>query len=294
MARIRTIKPTFFRSLTVTELPKPTRLTWIGLWTYVDDAGRGVDDARLIKAELWPLDDDYTAKKVEKDLQLLEANGSIRRYVVEGRKYLEIIEWHHQRIDKPTPSILPPPPETTEGTLPPDSGNPPGGVEEASVQEKEEGLGREQGKDFAPAPADAEKPARPRDALWDSMLAACEIHEEPTSSARGAYNRARKDLATAGATPEEIHRRADIHRLKWPDISITPSSLARHWAECATPPSHTPNGARPRPLTTVERSIANIMEGADDRGRGTQDSGRAGHILAPARAIEAGAKALDA
>jgi hypothetical protein len=144
MARIRTVKPSFFKSLTVTALPKPTRLTWIGLWTYADDAGRGVDDARLIKAELWPLDDDYTAKKVEKDMQLLEANGSIRRYVVDGRRYFAVVEWKHQRIDKPTPSTLPTPPPTCTAPLPPDSGNPPGGRREASVQEEEgKGLGRE-------------------------------------------------------------------------------------------------------------------------------------------------------
>jgi hypothetical protein len=143
MARIRTIKPSFFKSLTVTALPKATRLTWLGLWTYADDAGRGVDDARLIKAELWPLDDDYTAKKVEKDMQLLEANGSIRRYLVEGRRYFAVVEWRHQRIDKPTPSVLPGPPSNDAAPLPPKSGNPPGILREASVQEKEEGLGRE-------------------------------------------------------------------------------------------------------------------------------------------------------
>lgn len=151
MARIRTIKPTFFRSLTVTELPKPTRLTWIGLWTYVDDAGRGVDDARLVKAELWPLDDDYPAKKVEKDLELLEANGSIRRYVVDGRRYFVIVEWHHQKIDRPTPSLLPPPPDRI---LAESSPNPRRSLPDASHQEEEQGIGtgnREQGTGIQPS-----------------------------------------------------------------------------------------------------------------------------------------------
>lgn len=40
--------------------------------------------------------------------------------------------------------------------------------------------------------------------------------------------------------------------------------------------------------TNVENSIANIMEGTDDRGRGPEDSRRPGHFLAPARALEAG------
>lgn len=156
MARIRTIKPSFFKSLSVTTLPKATRLTWVGLWTYVDDDGRGVDDSRLIKAELWPLDDDYTAKKVESDMVLLEDNGSIQRYVVDGRRYFMVVKWRsHQRIDKPTRSILPPPPAPRSGAfpdqsipqqtpLPEDSGRTPRKVQEASVQEgnREEGRGK--------------------------------------------------------------------------------------------------------------------------------------------------------
>lgn len=110
MARIRTIKPAFFSSLSNAELPKATRLTWIGLWTYVDDAGRAVDDPRLVKAAIWPLDDDYTTKKVDADLALLAKVGKIERYKVAGRAYLRVVEWHHQRINRPVPSTLPPSP----------------------------------------------------------------------------------------------------------------------------------------------------------------------------------------
>lgn len=110
MSRIRTIKPGFFRSLTIASLPVSTRLTFIGLWTYVDDEGRGVDDPRLIKAELWPLDDTYTAKKVDRDLDQLAAAGRVERYAVDGRRYLRITTWaEHQRINRPQPSTLPTP-----------------------------------------------------------------------------------------------------------------------------------------------------------------------------------------
>ena len=112
MSRIRTIKPTFFRSLTIADLPVPTRLTFVGLWTYVDDDGRGVDDARLIKAELWPLDDGYAVKKVEADLVRIEKANLIERYVVDGKRYLRVRSWiEHQHINRPSPSPFPRSPE---------------------------------------------------------------------------------------------------------------------------------------------------------------------------------------
>jgi hypothetical protein len=107
MARIRAIKPAFFHDLVIGDLPIPTRLTYIGLWTYLDDEGRGVDDARLIKAELWPLDDNYTTKKVEKDLEMLTKMDRICRYEVQGKGYLHVVRWKHQRINRPQPSLLP-------------------------------------------------------------------------------------------------------------------------------------------------------------------------------------------
>lgn len=108
MARIRTIKPGFFSSLTITELPKATRLTFIGIWTFVDDDGRAVDDSRLVKAEVWPLDDDYGPKRISDDLEKLEKAGLIERYQVDGRRYLRVVNWaEHQRINRPQASKLP-------------------------------------------------------------------------------------------------------------------------------------------------------------------------------------------
>jgi hypothetical protein len=138
MARIRTIKPAFFSSLSNAELPKPTRLTWIGLWTYVDDAGRAVDDPRLVKAAVWPLDDDYPTKKVESDLSLLARKGKIERYTVEGRRYLRVVEWHHQRINRPVDSVLPASPNevSAHDEPPPDDDPPPASSSEDAVSEQ--------------------------------------------------------------------------------------------------------------------------------------------------------------
>lgn len=110
MARIRTIKPEFFTSLTVASLPVEARLTFIGLWTHVDDDGRCVDDARLIKAAVWPLDDRLSTD-VELDLKRLSESSLITRYKVGDRSYLAVRNWReHQRINRATESKLPPPP----------------------------------------------------------------------------------------------------------------------------------------------------------------------------------------
>jgi hypothetical protein len=47
MARIRSMKPEFRRSRTVTSWPRDVRLTWALLWGYLDDEGRGEDDMAL-------------------------------------------------------------------------------------------------------------------------------------------------------------------------------------------------------------------------------------------------------
>jgi hypothetical protein len=111
VARIRTIKPGFFASEDVSCLTIRARLTWIGLWTYADDLGRAKDNTRLIKAALYPLDD-VTLRGIDDDLAELAQHGRIRRYEVDGSAYLEVVAFdEHQRINRPTPSKIPPPPE---------------------------------------------------------------------------------------------------------------------------------------------------------------------------------------
>ena len=108
MARIRTIKPHLFRSRTVSRWPIPVRWTFAGLFTYLDDKGRGMDEARLVKAELYPLDDTMTVKKVEEHLAVIADNGPLCRYQVEDERYFHITSWReHQRVNRPTPSLIP-------------------------------------------------------------------------------------------------------------------------------------------------------------------------------------------
>lgn len=163
MARIRTIKPDFFTSLTVTQLPVAARLTFIGLWTHVDDEGRCVAEARLIAAAVWPLDDNIAAATVAGHLDDLERLGLIARYTVNGRPYLQVCGWHeHQRINRPTESKIPPPEEADEPSPEPHTL-----LSEDSPPEGNREQGREQGDASAHADApDDGSEARFEDEFW--------------------------------------------------------------------------------------------------------------------------------
>lgn len=91
-----------------------------------------------------------------------------------------------------------------------------------------------------------DKPARSADPIWDALLAACQIDTTSlTAAARGSYNAARKQLADVGATPDEINQRAANYRSHFPNAPLTPSALAKQWAQCVRPAA-----ARTRPSTT--------------------------------------------
>lgn len=110
MPRIRSIKPGFFKSEDVSTLPFRARLTWVGLWTQCDDHGRYKDSVRLIKGDLWSLDD-VSLRDIEEDLSILERERRLVRYEVDGKRYLAIVNWHaHQAINRPAKPRHPAPP----------------------------------------------------------------------------------------------------------------------------------------------------------------------------------------
>ena len=104
--RIRSIKPEFWRSVDITSLDIADRFLFIGLWSYVDDNGVGVDDDAAIIGDLFARDmfrdSRETVARVTRGLETLSAAGLIDRYTVSGRPFLFITNWEkHQRIDRP-------------------------------------------------------------------------------------------------------------------------------------------------------------------------------------------------
>jgi len=112
--RIRSIKPEFWRSDDIDALSIPDRLLFIGLWSYVDDSGVGVDKEPAIAADLFAgdlaRDAHECSVRVHGGLKHLAAAGLITRYAVNGRRYLHITNWdRHQKINRPSESRYPPP-----------------------------------------------------------------------------------------------------------------------------------------------------------------------------------------
>ena len=136
MPRIRSIKPEAFTSETLAALPVLVRWTFAGLWTYADDDGRAKANIGLIKAAVWPLDDDVTTAHIGRFLDQLEAAGLICRYEVDGKAYLHVVNFsEHQHPNRPVPSKLPACSRRTHGGLSAGSVGPhpsgPGGSSEA-------------------------------------------------------------------------------------------------------------------------------------------------------------------
>lgn len=139
MARIRSIKPEIRISEKVNSWPIEVRYFWIMLWGYVDDYGKGRDNAKLIVADTYPLDDHVSAEDVDGWLEVLAASGVIKRYTVGGSNYLAVINWReHQRPSHPAKSVIPDPPQDSAVSshshevfpplpvvIPEGSGNPP-------------------------------------------------------------------------------------------------------------------------------------------------------------------------
>ena len=108
MARYRTVKPEFWTSEQVMECSPIARLMFIGMWNYADDCGRLPLSPKTIKAQVFP-SDDISTDDVRRMIDELSSNNLVMIYVVDGKDYLQITGWHHQKIDRPQPPKYPAP-----------------------------------------------------------------------------------------------------------------------------------------------------------------------------------------
>lgn len=120
--RDRGIKGGTWQSRGFARLHPRVALTYIGLWSYCDDHGRGIADPAAVWIELYamrsieaakhPRDDgfDVTTIEVLAHLEALREAGMICTYLgCDGRLYLHVVDWDdHQNLHKPARSKMPP------------------------------------------------------------------------------------------------------------------------------------------------------------------------------------------
>lgn len=151
--RIRSIKPEFWRSDDIAALPISARLLFIGLWSYVDDNGVGLDKLPAIAADLFAddlsVDPTETLRRVAGDSTCLSEAGLIQRYEADGKRLLFITNWEsHQIVKNPSRGHCYPLPSAEKlaalkslrrPSVDPTEGLPPGAGEQGSRGTGEQG-----------------------------------------------------------------------------------------------------------------------------------------------------------
>jgi len=169
MARIRTIKPEFYRHETLQDLEianpgKYPMLVFQGLWGHCDNKGRFEWRPRQLKLDILP----FLPFDMAETLLILADSGMVRRYTVAGAEYGEIQSFEkHQRITGK---------EAVEGEkYPPNIRETPGKQsgnirEHPDVQEGKGREGKEEGNGEAPvSPAIPPKPPKRATQLPDDF-----------------------------------------------------------------------------------------------------------------------------
>ena len=104
--RTRDLKPGFFKNEVLGKLDMRARLLYAGLWCLADREGRCEDRPEKIRAELFP----YERVELDKYLVILSDNGFIKRYCVEGERYIWLPKFKANQHPHPheAGSVLPP------------------------------------------------------------------------------------------------------------------------------------------------------------------------------------------
>lgn len=116
MARKRMISPSMWESESFSELTDLAKLVFISLFSHADDDGRGKASPAYIKSMTFPNDENRRVADIKSALSEIARCMSVQFYSVDGRDYYFMTNWtEYQKIDKPTKSKLPPPPNVGVG-----------------------------------------------------------------------------------------------------------------------------------------------------------------------------------
>ena len=237
--------PKLKRAARIANVPAPTMIGHLHLlwWWALDHAPDGdlsrYDEWDIADAAMWEGDAEVFLMALKdcgpKGSAGFVADERLHDWDEYGGKYSQRVEaarkaaaarWH---------------PEPDADALRPHSVGTPSAGQPHAGRNAEESRGEEKNKPLAPA-----KPTRERDLIFEAITEACGLDiDELTSSARGAANKAAKELREVGASPDGIHARAKVYRQKWADRELTPSALARHYAQLGAKAKGPPKAGSP-------------------------------------------------
>lgn len=118
MARKRMLSPDIWESESFSLLSDQAKIVFIGLISLADDDGRGKANPAFIKSTLFPYDEKRRVADVKSALLEIARCMSTQFYSVDGNDYYFMKNWKKwQKIDKPSKSKLPAPPDSGVGAL---------------------------------------------------------------------------------------------------------------------------------------------------------------------------------
>ncbi|MBS4048140.1 MAG: hypothetical protein KG075_17475 [Alphaproteobacteria bacterium] len=210
MARIRTIKPEFWKHEDLSALPEATHMLAAALLNYADDEGYFNANPKLITAELSPLREPSVS--IQDSLKSLYEIGYLRLgHGEDGRRYGHIIEFtEHQRINRPTDSKIKQITIVWDEALTPHTH-----FTEQSPPERNREQGKEQGRE-GNREGGADAPDEVADAadLWNALA---RRHSLPTIQLLTDERRSklRKRLSEAGGLDGWRHALGKVAAAKW-------------------------------------------------------------------------------
>ena len=108
MPRKRMIDPNIWVSEDFGKLSVLAKIVFIGMFSNADDEGRGRAKPVYLKSILFPYDEGIRVIDIDKTLSEISSNMSVTFYSHDGNEYYVLDNWAKwQKVDKPTPSIIP-------------------------------------------------------------------------------------------------------------------------------------------------------------------------------------------
>jgi hypothetical protein len=248
MARKRMIDPSIWQDEGMAELTPRQQLLYIGLISNADDDGRLKGSESALRLALPTLYAGVGLPDIATDLNaVLAAFGQLIRYQAGGRTYLAFLNYRDwQKIDKPSPSRLPAPPDQRE-----DSGNASRILDDISTSvpaqenrieekvEEEKAIAaadapRQEASSLRPVPKPKDLPT-PRNEQWDALIEGTGLAPQ-TATERGLLGKMARELRDAGKSGPDILAACENYRERWPDVDLTWTSIVKHFSLNEHPP----------------------------------------------------------